>query len=341
MSTTMVIPVQHAVNIYQQKDGAAWGTRADLRSVQNNVLFTAWLPENFEYSMASEYDNPFQAILGDGLVQSTAQALGMKIMSPIMTAQLWAGSSNPDFSLTCYLEAETNTDQDVKEKFLSLLNLVTPSIDPSTGMLVSPGPSIDVMQAMTNLAGYLDSKGYGGGADIVRNAQQGLQKVQSSLLSGNSGKSSNAPTARSRRSVTTYDSNVVSKAGLSFADKASSAASSFTSSLKNSVSDFFSNNTTNDSSKSVSTDKPATITGNSWLSPSSSVPIRNQISLSLGMYLYFPSIVITNVSSTVLHQFDAYGRPMSMEINISFRPLILPTQEDYANMFSLGADAKK
>ena len=62
--------------------------------------------------------------------------------------------------------------------------------------------------------------------------------------------------------------------------------------------------------------------------------IRNQIAMSIGRYLYFPSIVITNVNCNFLHQIElGTGFPMSVTVDLSFKPMFLPTQQDLDTMF--------
>ena len=63
--------------------------------------------------------------------------------------------------------------------------------------------------------------------------------------------------------------------------------------------------------------------------------ITNQISISIGQYIYFPSVVITNVNCDFTHQLGASGWPMQATVDISFKPMFLPTQPDLNTMFGI------
>jgi len=62
--------------------------------------------------------------------------------------------------------------------------------------------------------------------------------------------------------------------------------------------------------------------------------ISNQISIRIGSYLYFDSVVITNVQQTFMSNIDAItGLPHHATVNITFKPLFMLTVEDLAQVF--------
>lgn len=61
--------------------------------------------------------------------------------------------------------------------------------------------------------------------------------------------------------------------------------------------------------------------------------LTNQISVSIGQYIYFPSVVITNVECEFHNQIGPSGWPMQATVSITFKPMFLPTQPDLATMF--------
>ncbi len=64
--------------------------------------------------------------------------------------------------------------------------------------------------------------------------------------------------------------------------------------------------------------------------------IRNQISVQIGNYAFFDSVVIKNVQKTYSHQIDARtGLPMHAKVSIRFAPLFLVTQEDLDQIFRI------
>ena len=64
--------------------------------------------------------------------------------------------------------------------------------------------------------------------------------------------------------------------------------------------------------------------------------IRNQISIQIGNYAFFDSVVILNVQKTYSNLIDARtGLPLHAKVNIRFKPLFLLVQEDLDNIFAL------
>jgi hypothetical protein len=62
--------------------------------------------------------------------------------------------------------------------------------------------------------------------------------------------------------------------------------------------------------------------------------VNNKISISIGNYLYFDSVVITRVSQTFASNFDAQtGLPHDVRVVVSFKPLFMLAQEDLDTLF--------
>ena len=62
--------------------------------------------------------------------------------------------------------------------------------------------------------------------------------------------------------------------------------------------------------------------------------ISNQISIRIGSYMYFDSVVITQVQQTFMSNIDAItGLPHHATVNITFKPLFMLTVEDLAQVF--------
>jgi hypothetical protein len=61
---------------------------------------------------------------------------------------------------------------------------------------------------------------------------------------------------------------------------------------------------------------------------------NNQISIRIGNYMYFDSVVITNVQQTFMSNIDAAtGLPHHATVNITFKPFFMLTQEDLSSVF--------
>lgn len=62
--------------------------------------------------------------------------------------------------------------------------------------------------------------------------------------------------------------------------------------------------------------------------------IQDQISIRVGKYAFFDSVVITNVQKTYESQFDQRtGLPFYAKVAVRFKPLFMVTQEDLDNIF--------
>jgi hypothetical protein len=62
--------------------------------------------------------------------------------------------------------------------------------------------------------------------------------------------------------------------------------------------------------------------------------VVNNISLYLGQFLYFPSVVITDVSPTFDMTLDGTGKPTRATVDVTFRTFYVPTQNDIEILFS-------
>ncbi len=61
--------------------------------------------------------------------------------------------------------------------------------------------------------------------------------------------------------------------------------------------------------------------------------VKNQISIQIGNYLLFDSVVITNIQQTMASNFDANGLPHYAKITMQFKPLFMLTATDINNLF--------
>ena len=88
--------------------------------------------------------------------------------------------------------------------------------------------------------------------------------------------------------------------------------------------------TTNDGSGSTNQNKPTGIaTAQYWKQN-----IRNQISIQIGNYMFFDSVVITNVQQTFQSNLDAVtGWPHHCKVAVRFKPLFMITRQDLDTIF--------
>jgi hypothetical protein len=64
-----------------------------------------------------------------------------------------------------------------------------------------------------------------------------------------------------------------------------------------------------------------------------SFDVRNPISIQIGKFLRFPSVVIENISQTYNTVFDSRGLPVRASVEITFKTFVTPTSEDIEKMF--------
>lgn len=297
------IPNQYEVIIYQQSDDtSSWGTQAANEKSPGVTVIRAWMPENFSYSVSSEYDAPFQKIVNNDLVENLASMFGQKLVTPVMTAQLWQGSTHPEFTIELNFETESDPIKDVREPILKLLRLATPKVN-EMQLLESPGPQLDTTQ-LTNVATTTTATLASGLSNIGRNGTSIIQSL---------GFISEETTSAISSALSRIDPKAQNNTGQTTnTEQAATGASRNTNTDNMMITD---------------------MVGRGGQSQ-----IKNQIAISIGRYIYFPSVVITNVECEFLHQIElGTGFPMSATVTVGFKPMFIPTQSDLNTMFGVSS----
>lgn len=96
------------------------------------------------------------------------------------------------------------------------------------------------------------------------------------------------------------------------------------------------NNTNTATNDGANNSQAAPITSNPQLGTASywKSQIKNQISIRIGRYLYFDSVVITRASLTFVSNFDAVtGWPHHVRVQVGFKPLFMLTAQDLDTLF--------
>lgn len=282
------IPPQYEVIIYQQNGASAWGSKEANEANSGINVVRAWMPTEFQYQANSDYEPPFQKAFGNETFSNILSAFGQKLVTPVMTAQLWQGSSHPEFSIQLQFETDSDPLKEVREPILKLIKMATPYVN-NMQLLESPGPYLDPAALST----VIDST-----MNAVKSAGSGL---------------------------VTNLANIGQTYNLISADTAKSALDKAAEWGGKTI------NTENEASTQKAESNMAV---NQLIGVGGVSSIRNQIAMSIGRYLYFPSIVITNVNCNFLHQIElGTGFPMSVSVDLSFKPMFLPTQQDIDTMF--------
>lgn len=252
------------------------------------ISVQAPMPDSFMYDAQSTYDAPYaKGLTGDGMVTNILAAVGYRATMQVLTANLWTGSQESQLALELEFQTETDPLYDVRLPILNLLKLATPGVA-STGVLTSPGPSLDL--SARNVA------------QVVVDASTNVGKSLAAATGGN---------------------NVVS----SFLSGAGAFVGASGAKLVNMFSD-----TTNAQSKvtTLSTTSPTDmVKGSYWTQK-----LKNNITIKIGSYMYFDSVVIQSVSQTFASNFDAQtGWPHHAKVAIQFKPTFMVTKDDLDRIF--------
>jgi len=189
------------------------------------------LPEQFQFSVASAYETPFaQGLINSEGLKNFSRIMGItNFVSQGLTAQVWQGTNEVNFSLTFELVAKNDPDEDVVQLIKRLMLLTMPD-ENAVGLLTPPGPTID----------------------FVASAEQlGFSALKEAF------KNSRAPELK----------------------------------------------------------------------------YKNIITLEIGRFLRFESVVVENVSMTGKSLFHKSGLPIAASVDVSFKTFVVPIKKDLNNMF--------
>lgn len=248
------------------------------------------IPDTFAFDVGSTYEQSLpQGFTNNKVINLTAAAMGSRLAVQAMTAQLWSGNTESELSVDLEFHTETDPIADVRTPIVNLLKMTMPSISSSSGMLSSPGPSVDF-----NTVGQV-------GADLPAQAGRALGGIGGALINA----------------ATNIGSGLLNQLGIT--TKAGSLNNTNTAT----------NDGANNSQAAPISQNPAIGTAQYWKSR-----IKNQISIRIGNYLYFDSVVITRVSQTFTSNFDAVtGLPHHARVSVAFKPLFMLTQQDLDQLF--------
>jgi len=277
------------------------------QGTQKSVHITGWLPESVSFDASAQYEAPFASglsgmfpfnLVGGNLLR----ALGVSLITQVMTAQVWQGSSEIEFSLPIIFQAEADSVTEVIGPIKQLLKMIVPNDPTGGGLLEAPGPHIDIDKLKSSVNAALSPLDplYG----------QTVTQVKSAIAGGSasiSGYASQGTTAWGR-AVTAYGSakSLMHDAVSSPLSLATSAASG----LKN-------------------------LANKGLVAMTTPIlnAIVNNISVHIGSWLYFPAVVITSVSQDYDVLITPDGNPGRVKVNVTFKTFFTPTQQDVDFMY--------
>ena len=306
------------------------------------VTIVGFLPEEFEFGVSSNYEQPFAEAMNDLI--SSAPVVGSRlskttrITSPFLTASYWQGSEVSDMSVTLIFEADSDPLEEVRKPILDLLSLVTPRY--LDGLIVSPTDTLRIsdeqMQKMMKKAAEATTTAVKTTASAAKNLASNDKEKDSeeddSVLAGiiETGKEWVDKT-------TTFCKGLAKDAMDSITKAVGGDNNSKASNLKDPEKEYTGKDSKQDNAPNANNTVPASKNINEEdISPMSLMTkkLPSAISIKIGTYIEFPSIVITNVNTTFNSQIDAYtGWPMSATVQISFRPLFSTCFGDVQKIF--------
>lgn len=280
------------------------------KNPSNAVMIQAPMPESFMYDAAAQYAAPFTGGLTGNQMIDTILRVGVaaRLVTQSLTAQFWQGSTETELGLEIEFQAEQDPDKEVRQQVLKLLRLTTPSTMRGN-LLTSPGPKFGKE--------FLDQ--------IINDGKQFFTELYSE--------------ASAAAGVTTTPSGGATAPG---------GATPLVAGASNP-------NIGPGQLKTCGMDDPAfSVTNGSQTSAQSANPsdkpdfgtsdyfnqyISDRISIKIGNYALFNSVVVTNVQTTFESQFDQYGMPHYARVAIRFKPLFMVVQKDLDRIFLSGTSS--
>ena len=112
---------------------------------RKTIIISTPLPQNYAFSMTSEFNNPFnqpllEAVPGGGAIETGIRQAGYTTMNRWMSGASWTGSSEFSIDVPFVLQAFSEPREEVVRKMRDLLKLVAPDVEGE--MLKTPGPYV-------------------------------------------------------------------------------------------------------------------------------------------------------------------------------------------------------
>lgn len=265
-------------------------------SGSSTLTIEAPMPESFNFDAGATYEQMLPQGLSNNKVINLAAAInGTKLSVQAFTAQLWSGSSPTELAIEVEFHTETDPVADVRTPIVNLLKMVLPSVSEATGFLSSPGPYIDWAAAGSAVVTTLQTA-ISSGSSVAGAGISAIENLFQGALAQATGTQLGTPTQPGAMT----DSNTQTTNG------------------------------PNNAAVQAVTQNPGIGSAAYWKSL-----VKNPITIWIGNYLKFDSVVITGVRQTFVSNFDAQtGLPHSVRVMITFKPLFMLTQGDLDTLFT-------
>ena len=265
---------------------------------ERNIHVKGFLPENFSAGANSDYDTPF----ADGFLPvPELLKLGMRLggystTTQMMTMLVWQGSSSMDFSIPMTFLLDTDPEKDVIGPVRSLLSLTLPSVDQEhQGMLQSPGPKIEMADGTKSLD--IGKRMMGSITSAAGGAGQMFGDGIGALFNGTNAEQAVNDPGQAAATVGQNAGNISGTDINSGFDKVMGGLNELYATFNNLIS------------------------------------VRDNISLQIGSFMFFPSVVIKNVDFDFEVKLDRYRqKPIALEVTVAFATFTAPTSNDLNTM---------
>lgn len=274
-----------------------------IRCEDLGIYVKAYLPEDISFDARANYDAPFAQGLNGSLplLGSALRMIGVNFTAQVLTAQVWQGTEPLEFSLPLVFQAEQDVQREVLDPIKALLSFVWPSAKGAGSLLRAPGPSIDPQRLKENLTPGLKAQLRTGIDTIVSAGKAGYAEYEAQR------EEAEKKSGRKTISGLLHDPFSYALDGALVVSSSVIAASQQTNGLLEPLADLYKKS------------------------------LRNTISLTIGKYLFFDSIVITgiNLNQKVQPTVDdtSVGNWQYAEATLNVRTYFTPIQEDMAKIF--------
>lgn len=135
--------------------------RIKIYNSANTIAFSGYVPEDFNFSLTSNWSAPFEGIsltdAKDPDVVAVGRALkfgGLSSQHKLLTARVWDSPGYFTLELPIFLDAYHDTEIEVMRPMVQLLSMAAAD-ESDSGFLIPPGPvpAIEVLNAVTSLIG--------------------------------------------------------------------------------------------------------------------------------------------------------------------------------------------
>jgi hypothetical protein len=283
------------------------------------IQVRGYLPEQVTFDVSAQYEAPYAQGLNGYMpfLGQVARAMGVSLVTQAMTAQVWQGSTELNFQIPIVFQAQQDAYLDVIKPIKDLLLLTMPRDPDRGGLLQSPGPHITIEKLKSRVNAKENPS--------VPTPQQGhVDKPQRNDFLANRLEEIPEKATALVEQVFGVGKEIFQSIPGKMQSVLQTPTRAILPSVANGLIDFTAG------SKSVFSQ--VAVEANRQLVNA----IENNISLYIGEFLYFPSVVITDVSQAYDVLIAPDKNPSRATVNVSFRTFYLPTEHDLKEMFTSG-----